>query len=56
MGLIIPRSNRLNERVKVQTQKKLFQQLQQLYIDDGLSEFEANAMAWAKIRAMRFAN
>jgi hypothetical protein len=56
MGLIIPRSERLSERVKVETRKKLFQELREFYIDEGMSEHEANAMAWAKIRAMRFAN
>ncbi|MFA5955070.1 hypothetical protein [Hyphomicrobium sp.] len=56
MGLIVPYSARLNERVKVQTRKKLFQELRKLYIDEGMAEYEANAMAWAKIRAMRFAN
>ncbi len=55
MGVIVPRSLRLNEKVKVETRKKLFQQLRQLYIDEGLSEYEANAVAWAKIRTMRFA-
>ncbi len=56
MGLIVPHSARLSERVRVQTRKKLFQELRQLYIDDGRSEYEANAMAWAKIRAMQFGN
>lgn len=56
MGLIVPRSTRLNEKVKVETRKKLFQELRQLYIDEGITEHEANAMAWAKIRAMRFSN
>ncbi len=56
MGLIAARSARLNERVKVETRKKLFEELRQLYIDEGVTEDEANAMAWAKIRAIRFAN
>jgi hypothetical protein len=55
MGVIVPRSTRLNEKVKVETRKKLFQELRQLYIDEGRREYEANAMAWAKIRSMRFA-
>jgi hypothetical protein len=56
MGLIVPRSTRLNEKIKVETRKKLFQELRQLYIAEGLTEYEANAMAWAKVRAMRFAS
>ncbi len=56
MGLIVPRSTRLNEKVKAETRKKLFQELRQFYLDEGMTEYDANAMAWAKIRAIRFAN
>lgn len=56
MGLTTPRSERLCERVKVETRKKLFQELRELYVKEGIAEFEANALARAKIRAMRFAN
>ncbi len=45
MGLIVPRPTRLNERVKVRTRKKLFEELRRLYIDEGVTEYEANAMA-----------
>jgi hypothetical protein len=50
-GIIIPRS--MNERRKMEMRSKLFEQLRKQYLADGCPEYEANAQALAKVRAIK---
>jgi len=52
MGILSP-TQRVTERRKVLLRAKLFEQLRNRYIAEGHPEHEANAMAFAKVRATK---
>ena len=55
MGVILPRADlRMTERRKAAMRSKLFVELRSQYIADGHPADEANAMALAKVRGMKF--
>jgi hypothetical protein len=51
MGIIVPRT--MNERRKIEMRWKLFEELRKQYLAEGCPEYEANAKALAKVRAVR---
>ena len=55
MGIIVPRLPiRENERRKIETRLKLFDELRNQYIAHGIPVDEANARALAKVRGTKF--
>ncbi len=55
MGIIVPRSAlREQERLKVQIRLKLFDELRNCYIAEGIPTDEANARALAMVRSTKF--
>ena len=51
MCIIVPCS--MSERRKIEIRSKLFEELRKQYLADGCPEYEANAKALAKVRAIR---
>ena len=51
MGIIVPYS--MSERRKMEMRSKLFKMFRKQYLADGCDEYEANAMALAKVRAIK---
>jgi hypothetical protein len=55
MGIIVPRSAmRVHERQKIEIRLKLFDELRNRYIADGIPTDKANARALAKVRNTTF--
>jgi hypothetical protein len=51
MGIIVRRSMTVRQKAEMRT--KLFDELRKMYLADGYSEYDANAKALAKVRAIR---
>jgi hypothetical protein len=51
VGIIVPRSMTVRHKAEIRT--KLFDELRKHYLADGVPEYEANARALAKVRAIK---